>query len=128
MPKSLVLLIHSVESSPSPIAKQLEARDFSVHLSRTIDDAERVFSAFPADQIKFVFVDVTLCHGSSWSGLLDRIRTTPSEITAVCYHPKHDRPLCNLLGYIGDAPNDAESPHSINIPPLTGETPSFQQI
>src|SRR5262245_56899772 len=113
MPKSLALIIQSVESSPSPIAKQLEARDFSVHLSRTVDDAERVFSAFPADQIKFVFIDVTLCQGSSWSGFLDRIRSTPSEITAVCYHPKHARPLCNLLGYVGDSLNDARSPHSV---------------
>ena len=55
MPKSLALIIQSIESPPSPIAKQLEARDFSVHLSRTVDEAERVFSAFPADQIKFVF-------------------------------------------------------------------------
>src|SRR5262249_59506396 len=96
MPKSLALIIQSVESSPSSIAKQLEARDFSVHLSRTIDEAERVFLAFPADQIKFVFVDVTLCQGASWGGFLDRIRTTPSEITAVCYHPNHPRPFFNL--------------------------------
>jgi len=128
MPKSLALLIQSVESSPSPIAKQLEARDFAVHLSRTIDDAERVFSAFPADQIKFVFVDVTLCRGSSWSGLLDRIRTTPSEITAVCYHPKHARPLCNLLGYVGDSPNDAKFPQSIKVPLMIGETPQFHEV
>jgi hypothetical protein len=107
MPKSLALIIQSVES-PSPIAKQLEARDFSLHLSRTIDEAERVFSAFPADQIKFVFIDVTLCHGASWGGFLDRIRTTPSEITIVCYHPKHARPLYNLLGYAVDSAGDVK--------------------
>src|SRR5262245_31153475 len=128
MPKSLALIIQSVESSPSSIAKQLEARDFSVHLSRTIDEAERVFLAFPADQIKFVFIDITLCQGASWSGFLDRIRATPSEITAVCYHPKHTRPLCNLLGHAGDFAGDVKSPHSVKIPLMIGETPQFHEV
>jgi transcriptional regulator with PAS, ATPase and Fis domain len=128
MPKSLALIIQSVESSPPPIAKQLEARDFSLHLSRTIDEAERVFSAFPADQIKFVFVDVTLCLGTSWGGFLDRIRTTPSEITVVCYHPKHARPLCNLLGHAGDSAGDVKSPHSVKVPLMIGETPQFHEV
>jgi transcriptional regulator with PAS, ATPase and Fis domain len=117
-----------VESSPSSIAKQLEARDFSVHLSRTIDEAERVFLAFPADQIKFVFIDVTLCQGASWGGFLDRIRTTPSEITAVCYHPRHTRPLCSLLGQAGDSASDVKSPHSVKIPLMIGETPQFHEV
>jgi transcriptional regulator with PAS, ATPase and Fis domain len=128
MPKSLALIIQSVESSPPPIAKQLEARDFSLHLSRTIDEAERVFSAFPADQIKFVFIDVTLCQGTSWGGFLDRIRTTPSEITVVCYHPKHARPLCNLLGHAGDSAGDVKSPHSVKVPLMIGETPQFHEV
>ena len=127
MPKSLALIIQSVES-PSPIAKQLEARDFSLHLSRTIDEAERVFSAFPADQIKFVFIDVTLCQGASWGVFLDRIRITPSEITVVCYHPKHARPLCNLLGHAGDSSGDVKSPHSVKVPLMIGETPQFHEV
>ena len=127
MPKSLALIIQSVESPP-PIAKQLEARDFSLHLSRTIDEAERVFSAFPADQVKFVFIDVTLCQGTSWGGFLDRIRTTPSEITVVCYHPKHARPLCNLLGHAGDSAGDVKSPHSVKVPLMIGETPQFHEV
>jgi transcriptional regulator with PAS, ATPase and Fis domain len=99
-----------------------------VHLSRTIDEAERVFLAFPADQIKFVFIDVTLCQGSSWGGFLDRIRNMPSEITAVCYHPKHARSLCNLLGHVGDSANDVKSPHSVKIPLMIGETPQFHEV
>jgi len=116
MPKSLALIIQSVESPPSPIAKQLEARDFSVHLSRTVDEAEPVFSAFPADQIKFVFIDVALCQGGSWGGFLDRIRTTPSEITLFCFHPKHARPLFNLLGHAVDSAGDAKPPHFVKTP------------
>ena len=128
MPKSLALIIQSIESPPFPIAKQLEARDFSVHLSRTVDEAERVFSAFPADQIKFVFIDVTLCQGASWGGVLDRIRTTPSEITVFCFHPKHARPLFNLLGHAVDAAGDAKPPHSVKTPLMIGETPQFHEV
>jgi transcriptional regulator with PAS, ATPase and Fis domain len=127
MPKSLALIIQSVESPSVPIAKQLEARDFSVHLSRTVDEAERVFSAFPVDQIKFVFIDVTLCQGTSWGSFLDRIRGTPSEITVVCYHPKHARPLCNLLGHVADS-GDVKSPHSVKTPLMIGETPQFHEV
>jgi transcriptional regulator with PAS, ATPase and Fis domain len=127
MPKSFALIIQPVESPPAPIAKQLEARDFSVHLSRTVDEAERVFSAFPADQIKFVLIDVTLCQGTIWGSFLDRIRTTPSEITVVCYHPKHSRPLCNLLGHAADS-GDVKSPHSVKTPLMIGETPQFHEV
>jgi len=128
MPKSLALIIQSIESPPAPIAKQLEARDFSVHLSRTVDEAERVFSAFPADQIKFVFIDVALCQGASWGGFLDRIRTTPSEITVFCFHPKHARPLFNLLGHAVDSAGDAKTPHSVKTPLMIGETPQFHEV
>jgi hypothetical protein len=115
---------HSVHRISIPIAKQLETRDFSVHLSRNVDEAERVFSAFPADQIKFVFMEVTLCHGASWGGFLDRIRTTPSEITIVCYHPKHARPLYNLLGYAVDSAGDVKPPHSVKTPLMIGKPQS----
>ena len=128
MPKALALIIQSLESPQSPITKQLEARDFSVHLSRTVDEAERVFSAFPADQVKFVFIDVTLCRGPSWSGFLDQMRDNPSETTVFCYHPKYTRPLCNLLGYVGDTAGDAKSPHSVRTPLMIGETPQFHEV
>jgi transcriptional regulator with PAS, ATPase and Fis domain len=128
MPKPVALIIQSAESPPSSIAKQLEVRDFSVHLSRNVDEAERVFSAFPADQIKFVFTEVTLCQGASWGGFFDRIRTTPSEITIVCYHPKHARPLYNLLGYAVDSAGDVKSPHSVKTPLMIGETPQFHEV
>jgi transcriptional regulator with PAS, ATPase and Fis domain len=128
MPKSVALIIQSVETPPTPIAKQLEARDFSVHLSRTVDEAERVFSAFPADQVKFVFTDLALCQGASWDGFLHRMRRTPSEITLVTYHPKYARSLCNLLGYSVDTGGDVRSPHSIKTPPMIGETPQFHEV
>src|SRR5918996_3237919 len=128
MPKSLALIIQSVESPPTPMSKQLEARDFSVHLSRTIEEGERVFCAFPTDQIKFVFADVTLCHGATWDDFLDRLRNHPSEITLVCYHPKHARVLYNLLGPSGDSAGDPKSPHPVKTPVMIGETPQFHEV
>lgn len=128
MPKSIALIIQSVEAPPTPIAKQLEARDFSVHFSRTIDEAERVSSAFPADQIKLVFADLTLCQGTSWEGFIHRMRAAQSEITLVCYHPKHPRSLFSLLGYSVEAGSDVKSAHSIKTPPMIGETPQFHEV
>jgi transcriptional regulator with PAS, ATPase and Fis domain len=87
-----------------------------------------MFSAFPADQIKFVFIDVALCQGASWGGFLDRIRTTPSEITVFCFHPKHARPLFNLLGHAVDSAGDAKPPHSVKTPLMIGETPQFHEV
>jgi transcriptional regulator with PAS, ATPase and Fis domain len=128
MPKSLALIIQSVESPLTPLAKQLETRDFSVHLSRTIDEAERVFCAFPTDQIKFVFADVSLCRGTTWDGFLDRLRNHSSEITLVCYHPKHARVLYNLLGHSGDPASDPKSSHPVKAPVMIGETPQFHEV
>lgn len=128
MAKSLALLIQSAEPPPSALAKQLEARDFSVHLSRTVDESERVFSAFPADQIKFVFIDITLCEGARWGSFFDRIRATLSEITVLCYHPKHVRSLCSLLGTTFDSSGDLKAPHSVKTPLMIGETPQFHEV
>jgi transcriptional regulator with PAS, ATPase and Fis domain len=110
------------------MSKQLEARDFSVHLSRTIEEGERVFCAFPTDQIKFVFADVTLCHGATWDDFLDRLRNHPSEITLVCYHPKHARVLYNVLGHSGDSAGDTKSPLAVKTPVMIGETPQFHEV
>jgi transcriptional regulator with PAS, ATPase and Fis domain len=128
MPKLLALLIQSLDAPPTPIIKQLEARDFSVHLSRTVDEAEGIFSAFPADQIKFVFADVVLCQGATWNRFLDRLRSFPSGIIVICYHPKHGRMLYNLLGHAADSAGDLKSTHSVKPPVMIGETPQFHEV
>src|SRR5207247_9867987 len=97
MPKPLALLIHSVDASLSSVSKLLEARDFSVHVSRSLEEAERVFSAFPMDQFKYVFADVTVCQGGTWNHLLARARANTAELPLVCYHPPHTRHLSGLL-------------------------------
>lgn len=128
MAKSLALLIQSAEPPPSALAKQLEARDFSVHLSRTVDESERVFSAFPVDQIKFVFIDLALCEGTRWENFFDRVRATPSEITVLCYHPKHVRLICSLLGTAVDSSGDVKGPRAVKTPLMIGETPQFHEV
>ncbi len=99
MPKPLALLIHSVDASLSSVSKLLEARDFSVHVSRSLEEAERVFSAFPMDQFKYVFADVTVCQGGTWNNLLARARANTAELALVCYHPQHTQHLYGLLGH-----------------------------
>ena len=128
MPKLLALLIQSLDAPPTPIIKQLEARDFSVHLSRTVEEAEGIFSAFPVDQIKFVFADVVLCQGATWNRFLDRLRSFPSGIIVICYHPKHGRMLYNLLGHAADSAGDLKSTHSVKPPVMIGETPQFHEV
>jgi transcriptional regulator with PAS, ATPase and Fis domain len=126
MPKSLALIIQSADYPSTALAKQLEARDFSVHLSRTVDEVDRVLSAFPGEQVKFVFIDITLCQDAKWESFCERIR--PSEITILCYHPKHIRSLCNLLGSATDSPGDVKSPHTAKTPLMIGETPQFHEV
>jgi transcriptional regulator with PAS, ATPase and Fis domain len=128
MPKLLALLIQSLDAPPTPIIKQLEARDFSVHLSRTVNEAEGVFSAFPTDQIKFVFADVVLCQGGTWDRFLDRLRSSPSGIILICYHPKHGRVLYNLLGQAVGSAGDLKSTQSVKPPVMIGETPQFHEV
>jgi hypothetical protein len=64
--KPLALLVHSLDSSPASVSKVLESKGLSVHLSRSLDDAERTLSVIPIHQIKFVFSDVTLCSSEGW--------------------------------------------------------------
>src|SRR5438094_8190719 len=99
MSKPLALLIHSVDASLSSVSKLLEARDFSVHVSRSLEEAERAFSAFPMDQLKYVFADVTVCQGGSWNNLWARARANTAELALVCYHPRHTHHLDALLGH-----------------------------
>src|SRR5207253_10014322 len=99
MPKPLALLIHSVDSSLSSVSKLLEARDFSVHVSRSLEEAERVFSAFRMEQLKYVFADVAVCQAGSWNNLLPRAGANPPQRAVVCYHPRLERALYGWLGH-----------------------------
>jgi transcriptional regulator with PAS, ATPase and Fis domain len=127
MQKSLVLLIHSLDSSLTRVQKLLEARGFSIHLTRSLDEAERVFSAFPLEQIQYIFADMTLCHGKSWETFVQKLRAAPSELALVCYYPQHAQHLYTLLG--APAPfQDGKAPELVQMPLMIGETPQFQEV
>ena len=126
MPKPLALLIHSPESSFVSMSKLLEARDFSIHVSRSLQEAEQVFSAFPTDQFKFVFADVTVCHGTSWNNLMDRARDN-AALALVCYHPHHLQHLHALLGHPLTIAEESKGGSTVKVPLMIGETPHFYE-
>ena len=128
MPKQLALLIHSIDHSLSPISRMLEARDCSIHVSRSIDEAERVFSAFPTDQLKFVLADMTLCHGPVWDRFIVRLSNNAGQVALICYDPTHSQPLYNLLGHTVPAVHDPMSPHTIKAPVMIGESHQFHEV
>jgi two-component system, NtrC family, response regulator AtoC len=128
MAKSLALLIHSLDSSLLSVSKLLEGRDFSVHVTRSVEEAERTLSAFPKDQFKYVFADVTLCQGSAWNNLMERVQANTAELALVCYHPRHTQHLYALLGHSSSpATDDAKPGGPIRTPLMIGETPQFYE-
>ncbi len=128
MAKPLAILIDSLDASLTSVSKLLEARDFSVHVSRSIEEAGRVFNAFPMDQIKFVFADVTLCHGAAWNNFMERARGNATELALVCYHPRHTHLLHGLLGASLHSAEDSKPAIGLKVPPMIGETPQFHEI
>jgi transcriptional regulator with PAS, ATPase and Fis domain len=128
MPKQLALLIHSIDHSLSPVSRLLEIRDCSIHVSRSIDEAERVFSSFPTDQVKYIFADMALCHGSAWDRFMIRLANNAAQVTLICYDPNHSQPLYNLLGHTLPSANDPMSPHTIKAPVMIGESRQFHEV
>jgi transcriptional regulator with PAS, ATPase and Fis domain len=128
MPQPIALVIHSPKSSPTAVTRLLEARGLSVHLTRGLDEVQRVFSAFPLDQIKFIFADIALCRGSTWENLIERSNHSGSELVLVCYHPEHIHHLYNVLGYIPPSADESRSPESVQRPLVIGETPQFHGV
>jgi transcriptional regulator with PAS, ATPase and Fis domain len=128
MSRRLALLIHSLDSSLSTISRLLEARDCSIHVSRSIEEAEHIFDTFPTDQLIYVFTDVTLCRGSRWHQFMERLCRLGSELTVVCYHPRNTHPLYSLLGQVSHPTTDPMTPHKIKAPLMIGETPQFFEV
>src|SRR5688572_33297756 len=117
MSRQLALLIYSINSSVSGLSRLLEARDCFIHETRSLEEAEHAFNAFPIDQLKFVFADLTLCRGSTWPQFLDSIYRLGTQVTLVCYHPQNTHALYTLLGQASHPTIASLIPHSIK-PPL----------
>ena len=128
MVKPLALIIRSAEAPLPGISKLVEARDCSVHLSRTIEEAERVLTAFPADQQKFIFAELAVCQGTVWNGFTARLKDKCANLALICYDPHHLQGLYGLLGHVNHAPADPGNPHSIKAPTMIGDTPQFHEV
>src|SRR5574341_1492448 len=128
MARPLALMIHSLDSPVGGVSKLLEARDCSVHVSRSLEEAERVLAAFPADQLKYVFADLSICHGPVWSRLTERLRGAAEHLALICYDPKLIQTLYGLLGHSGQAPAESNAPQAVKTPTMIGDTPQFHEI
>jgi transcriptional regulator with PAS, ATPase and Fis domain len=128
MPKPLALLVQRPGSAVVSLAKILEARDFSVHVSRNLPEAESVFSAFPLEQIKVIFVQVGLCLGEDWNNFMKRVCASPADLSLICYHPEHTHNLYNLIGHFAQSVDECPATATANVPPMIGETPQFHEV
>jgi transcriptional regulator with PAS, ATPase and Fis domain len=128
MPKSLALLIQPLDSSLISLSRILEARDFSLHVSRNVQEAERVLSGFPLDQVKVIFADITLCRGDGWERFLERVRAHPADLSLVCYHAEHAHNLYSLIGHFAQSTDEGKTAATLNVPQMIGETPQFHEV
>jgi transcriptional regulator with PAS, ATPase and Fis domain len=107
----------------------LEGKGLSVHLSRSIADAERTLSVIPANQIRFIFVDATLCSGDPWDSFVDNIRSSSSDAVLTCYKPQYVQYLYQLLGSQNNNVAEHGAPVSSMKPPaIIGETPQIHDV
>ena len=97
MSRQLALLIYSIDSSVSGLSRLLEARDCFIHETRSLEEAEHAFNAFPIDQLKFVFADLTLCRSNTWPRFLDRIYQLGTQVdSGLLSSPEYARALHSL--------------------------------
>ncbi len=128
MDKLQALLIQSIGSPLSPIQNLLEDRGFSIRLSRSWEEAEQAYAAFPTGQIKYLFVDITLCHSSGWEKFLHRTRIAPSDIVLICFHPQFPQSLFSLLGSSFSETASTASKEDSLLPMIVGESPNFREV
>ena len=128
MVKPLALIIHPSDAPLTGISKLAEARDCSVHVSRSVEEAERVLAAFPVEQQKLIFADLTLCHGAGWNDFTERLREKSAHLALICYDPCHLQGLYGLFGQVNHVPRDNNDPHAIKAPAMIGDTPQFYEV
>jgi transcriptional regulator with PAS, ATPase and Fis domain len=128
MTKPLALIINSTDSPLMGISKFVEARDCSVHVSRSIEEAERVLVAFPVEQQKFIFADLALCQDNAWRGFAERLSGNSTSLALICYDPHHPQALYGLFGQINQSTSDNNTPHAIKAPMMIGDTPLYHDV
>src|SRR4030095_3799842 len=99
MAKPLALIINATDSPLAGIAKLVEARDCSVHVSRSIAEAERVLAAFPSKEQKFISTDLGVCKDAGWKHFAERLQRGAANLALICYDPQHPQALYGLCGH-----------------------------
>ena len=128
MDRSRALLVHSLGSSLPPIRKLLEERNLSVHLSRTWEEAEKTYQAFPSGQLKFIFADITLCQGNGWDKFIQRARSTAADVAIICFHPQFPTSLSELLERSLPAAETRSAAAETEEPLIVGDTRQFREV
>src|SRR3989442_3191120 len=125
MGKCRVLLVHSPNVPLSPVQKLLEDRDFAILLSRHWEDAERARALVPADQLKYVFLDATLCAGAGWEQFLYRLQQAAADVICVSFHPPFPHTLAQLLTHPSNGAGADSGDLNSRAPVVVGESASF---
>ncbi len=127
MGKYQALLIHSPHVPLTPVQKLLEEREFYVHPSRGWEEAEHICALIPAEQIKYVFVDITLCEGDDWEQFKQRTWLA-SDAVFINFHPQSPHSLAHLLNRsaLGAEANAVRT--APPAPVIVGERAKFQEI
>ncbi len=128
MVKPLALIIHPTDAPLNGISKLVESRDCSVHVSRSVEEAERVLAAFPIEQQKYIFADLTACNGAGWNNFTDRLRQKSAHLALICYDPLDLQGLYGLFGQANNTPADSQNPHVVKAPVMIGDTPQFYEV
>jgi transcriptional regulator with PAS, ATPase and Fis domain len=128
MVKPLALIIHASDAPLNGISKFVEARDCSVHVSRSVEEAERVLAAFPMEQQKFIFADLSVCRGDHWTSFTDKLRECSSQLALICYDPLHVQGLYGLFGPVSNSAAENRDPHAVKAPVMIGDTPQFYEV
>ena len=84
-----VLLVHSPGASPVAIQKLLEERQFLIHVSRSWEETERTYTRIPKDQLKYIFLDLTLCSGSNWEQFMRQVQGGSGDTILVHFHSRY---------------------------------------
>src|SRR6266850_711078 len=91
------LVVYGLGGAVGPVQQLLEERRLSVHLSSSWEEAEQAYS-FLLNEIKYIFVDVTMCHGAGWEKFVYRSRIGGSSTILVTFQPEFPQTLQHLLG------------------------------
>src|SRR5215831_5466242 len=128
MMASQILLIHSPNIPLAPVQKLLEERQFSVHVSRDWEEAERICTIVPPGQLKYVFIDITLCTEDADERKIRTAQAIAVETPFIHFHPRFLQPLSVLLqpGALGSDTSviDAEA----SAATLVGESSKFCEV